>query len=702
MVTFEDEEDPAIGSDGEDSQDEDENMDDADNMDDEGEEGDATMLDDGDGSEDDGEGDEDDDEEDVTQQQIQSQSTSNGQQSHIPLSPTSPLRNKSGLSPPAPTLFVTAPSPHPSTTVIPEPHSPSQNAPLSTSSLDDQSALIHPKICPIRPILLPREEAVKAVTYDIVPTTAAPQSTSINAISCTPDTRWVFSGGADGYVRMYDWVETANGRVPLTVAQRGPFVDSVVKSGLLTTYWENEESYTNNTTTLNGPKTPPRTHGGVVAEFGSAKETSPVYSLAVQKEALWLLSGLESGGINLQTCRHQAGTRITTLREHTSAVSVLKLDQDEKTCLSGSWDKRILEWDLNVGKVKRSFPGGGGQISAIELRPISNLPVPKTEDLDVNVESDTFSTNNHIKSGLNNGVMMNDNDLMNGMTNGNNYARSRTGSRTGEVENGLTNGLTSPDGSLFGENDHGSLFGETDDGNVNGRMFSTDDDHDHDDLFGISLNGDKHSSSTKPSEVPTTIPQDIIPPISNIDVYTNGVKLDDEMRHIKTLQAETVQDPEIVTKPILDTKLVNGRIDGIDDLFHKENPHAEEIPQSTLSTTEQDLPLSSETTFLDAAIDGTLRIWDRRAAAPTAKVSPQKGTPPWCMGACWSVDGNSFFIGRRNGCVDEYSLHKGSKMSEPIRTLRFPNGSGPVSAVRAMPNGRGLVWYVFSPLIPVF
>ena len=70
---------------------------------------------------------------------------------------------------------------------------------------------------------------------------AAPQSTSINAITATPDMRWVFSGGSDGYVRMYNWVETANGKVPLTVAQKHPFVDSVMKAGSLTTYWENEE-----------------------------------------------------------------------------------------------------------------------------------------------------------------------------------------------------------------------------------------------------------------------------------------------------------------------------------------------------------------------------------------------------------------------------------------------------------------------------
>ena len=92
---------------------------------------------------------------------------------------------------------------------------------------------------PYRPSVRP--EALKATVYDIVPTIAAPHSTSINAVTATPDLRWIFTGGADGYIRKFNWVETANGKVMLTVAQRHPFVDSVTKAGVLMSYWENEE-----------------------------------------------------------------------------------------------------------------------------------------------------------------------------------------------------------------------------------------------------------------------------------------------------------------------------------------------------------------------------------------------------------------------------------------------------------------------------
>lgn len=87
-----------------------------------------------------------------------------------------------------------------------------------------------------------RPETITAISYDIVPTIAAPHSTSINVVTATPDMRWVFSGGADGWIRKFNWIDTANGKTMLTVAQRHPFVDSVTKAGMLMSYWENEET----------------------------------------------------------------------------------------------------------------------------------------------------------------------------------------------------------------------------------------------------------------------------------------------------------------------------------------------------------------------------------------------------------------------------------------------------------------------------
>jgi transcriptional activator SPT8 len=60
------------------------------------------------------------------------------------------------------------------------------------------------------------------------------------------------------------------------------------------------------------------------------------------------------------------------------------------------------------------------------------------------------------------------------------------------------------------------------------------------------------------------------------------------------------------------------------------------------------------------------------------------------MNACWSPDGNYIYAGRRNGTVEEYSLHKGLK--EPERTFKLPQVGGAVTALKAMPNGRHLLW----------
>lgn len=121
-----------------------------------------------------------------------------------------------------------APTSHPNPSVVLTSPSPSQ--PPTASSV---ATIDTPKI---------RPDMLTASVYDIVPTIAAPHSTSINSICAMPDLRWVFSGGADGYIRKFDWHATANGKAMLTVAQRHPFVDSVTKAGVLLSYWENEDS----------------------------------------------------------------------------------------------------------------------------------------------------------------------------------------------------------------------------------------------------------------------------------------------------------------------------------------------------------------------------------------------------------------------------------------------------------------------------
>jgi len=393
-----------------------------------------------------------------------------------------------------------------------------------------------------------------------------------------------------------------------------------VKAGVLMSYWDNEEP-------------PPKP--------GDDSALSPVYSLAVQSQALWLASGLESGCNNLYSVRHDEGKVIYRLKGHKSAVSVLTLTQDEKSLLSGSWDKNVFDWDLNEGKIRRRFEGSGGQISAIEIRPASSLPVPE-ESGDPVKTNGNFSSNNADKP-LPNGTITNG-------TNGHADAEDNEDA-PGSPADSLFGGGTDAN-SLFGDDDgagapSGGHFGDEDD--EFSRAIGADiDNHDRDGLTEVSIgDGDPVAIDTVDGTEPEVKPEQ--------DQDSNGV-----------------QNPLIHTNGIL----------------HEKGP--ESSSTITLALETQDAAATSDSTFLAASIDGTLRVWDRRQPNPIARIPTRLGVPPWCMAACWSPDGNYIYAGRRNGTVEEFSLHKGLK--SPERTFKFPQGSNAVSAVRAMPNGRHLIW----------
>ncbi|KAF2104556.1 WD40 repeat-like protein [Rhizodiscina lignyota] len=520
---------------------------------------------------------------------------------------------------------------------------PSSSLPNGTLSNGEASgtAASGPIVASWRPQVRP--EALTAPVYDIVPTIAAPQGTSINTVTATPDMRWVFSGGSDGYIRKFNWPDTANGKLMLTVAQRHPFVDSVTKAGVLMSYWENEDSTV---------RTPPP-HG-----VEDSTPTTPVYSLAVPHHALWLLSGGESGGINLQSVRHSEGTRITTLRQHTSAVSVLQLSEDEQSVLSGSWDKTILDWDLNTGKIKRAFKGSAGQISALEPRPLSTLPVPPA--LGVKLQTNgTFSSNNASRPRANG-------ELANGTAAGSGVRPKAEDDAQAENEDAPG----SPD-------DMNSLFGDDEDAGAGAPSLGLADDgaavpgmDDDDDEFSRAIASGIQQEQAEAEEAQRAE--------AEMNATQSGGPVQPPDQSVSATDGANQTD-----KP--DGHLTNGVADSDD--VQNGLPHSEEpVVTDGANDTQDTSPPASDTTFLDAAIDGTIRVWDKRQPNPIARII---ATSPWCMNACWSPDGNYIFAGRRNGTVDEYNLHKG--LREPSRTFKFPGGSGPVSAVRAMPNGRHLI-----------
>ncbi|KAJ9490240.1 hypothetical protein VN97_g3037 [Penicillium thymicola] len=472
-----------------------------------------------------------------------------------------------------------------------------------------------------------RSECLTARTYDVVPTTAAPHATSINAITATADMRWVFTGGSDGFVRKFNWADSINSKLMLTVAQRHPFVDSVVKAGVLMTYWENMDG----------------------------SHLSPVYSLASHSEGLWLLSGLESGVIRLQTLRHEEGKEIALLRQHTSAVSTLNLTSDEQSLLSGGWDKRVFDWDLNTGQARRAFGGTGGQVSAVEIRPESSIPVPK-DTIEPQQTNGTYASNYAAPS----------TDTFNFMD------TSHDNGETGAAENPQAG---SPADSLFGGTD--SLFGDADGGAADGNepsggVFGVDED----DEFGRAVANGAMADADAPGEVDDEMPAQ--PDVVHAQSTHNSLLKQTNTPADKQPQQMQTSDADIPNGP------VEPAVNGLPKAEDLETPPP--APDSSQNTQEQGV--ASDNTFLAASIDGTIRVWDRRQLDPVARITPYN-SPPWCMNACWSPDGNYIYAGRRNGTVEEYSLHKGLRNAE--RTFKFPQGSGPVTALKAMPNGRHLV-----------
>ena len=383
---------------------------------------------------------------------------------------------------------------------------------------------------------------------------------------------------------------------------------------------------------------------------GDGPAISSVYSLAVHNEGLWLLSGLESGGINLQSIRHDEGKLIHSMRKHKSAVSVLDLSQDERSVLSGSWDKTVVDWDLDTGKAKRTFEGSGGQISALETRPLSSLPVPEACG-DVPLSNGTLASDSPSKPRLN-GISQ---DLFG------------VEPKEESLQNGLEVGGGSPTDSLFGGD---SLFGDNDDGEVGAPSTGNFTVDAEDDEFSLAIaNGiQEQENADAQGDVDMT---DAKPATG--DASVNGPSTVQDSSAIELGQQD--RNAEI--------KLPNG-LPHSDDPVMQPSGGTEALPE---------LPHvpSPGSTFLAASMDGTLRVWDKRQATVVAKILP-RNTPPWCMNACWSPDGNFIYAGRRNGTVEEFSLHKGLRGAE--RTFKLPNGSGPVSAVRAMPNGRHLIWFV--------
>ncbi|CAI4642979.1 CIC_collapsed_G0036720.mRNA.1.CDS.1 [Saccharomyces cerevisiae] len=364
-----------------------------------------------------------------------------------------------------------------------------------------------------------------ADSYNIYPTAAIPIQTHVNALAVSRGLKYLFLGGSDGYIRKYDLLNTLEGKLSLTILQKHSLAESIQNAGILQSYWENEIPQKKSEMKLSANKT------------DYEPKVSPVHSLEVQSECLFILSGLQNGGITMQGVRYMEGSIAHYFKGrngHTQIVNILRLNGQEDRFLSGSWDKRLLEWDLQTGDIVNEFKKSRSELSSLEMRPLYS-------SVDVS-------------------------------------------------------------------------------GNVNSGKENENADDDMDSLFGDEDEDEKQDAGNEPVEAGDG---------------SNG----------------------------------------------EENK--EQISEESLNI------VYDESVFMTSGLNGSVHIWDRRMTqSPALSLERGAGVPPWCLSACWGVDGDHVYAGRRNACVEQFDLKMPSK---PIHNLKLPSISGPVSCVKAMPNNKHLL-----------
>ena len=412
-----------------------------------------------------------------------------------------------------------------------------------------------------------------------------------------------------------------------------------------------------------------------------------------------MLSGLESGGINVQSVRHDEGKIITCLRKHTSAVSVLTLAYDERSFLSGSWDKAVYDWDLNTGQVVREYIGSAGQISTVLFRPVhdSTISIPRQNTLPNGVSVGAKGTLNGLRRGAAglNGGNGDPQDVGPAQAASPAESEQSMGSLFGDdgddefipsmVANGIGNDYNQGGSPNRYEEHHNDASTAAANGTGVVELSTTQD----------GINGGRGSGQEQPPtngldiEMSNTDALFGDDTLSNpIDSHIPGTTNGQQYPHSPPPHASQSDSDPGANHSV--NNLVTSFLSHSNATEHDPSPPSPSSPSSPHAATSTTKAEMHPNTFLTSSIDGTLRIWDRRQSAPIAVAYPQKGVPPWCTGATWSVDGNYVYAGRRNCAVEEYSIYKG--FSEPVRSLKFPQGSGPVSAIASMPNGRHLLW----------
>ncbi|SGY21232.1 BQ5605_C016g08212 [Microbotryum silenes-dioicae] len=474
-------------------------------------------------------------------------------------------------------------------------------------------------------------------------------------------------------------------------AAHTPLLNTMGRYPVLRGYWENEAPpslSSSSSSSIAPPPVPPnpstssapdpasppnwiqdrlwssRTQGGQSRqiEFGPKSKawnkSSVVYSLQVNKEDLWGLSGTAFGTINLFTIRHDQGqirhvfpssTSSTTLgHSPSSPISVLNLTQDERRLWSGGWDGQVLEWDMDLGKAVRRFgQGHDAQVSSVQARPVETGGGRGGGDGDEDEDEDEGAME------VDDSEEEEEEKQRKKRKTGNGDQRKTNGNGNGTKETPTTDGEEEEeDRASTTTQAKEEATAKKDDVDAEGDLDADGEDFDEEALLGVSSNANTTSATNPSSSSSTKITIPIKPKSTGSSLLVPKLK-------------KTTSIPIWGTQPDASSSMRGKKSDDV---------------------------------FMSTSLDGQVLIWDTRVKDANVVRLPSSGRyGMWCASATWSPDGNQIYVGRHDPLVDIYDLRQCSPRSPTLQTLRLPLASGPVTAIKALgTSGRKLITASFD------
>lgn len=174
---------------------------------------------------------------------------------------------------------------------------------MRTASLPNTSSDIPANILR-RKLFVPSQEIMDQHLL-LDPFIVIPQPGHVHSMTATPCMSYLLTGSEDGHVRAYDFWASANGKNMLSTQQRSMATlgEGVNKGGLLRGYYKNEVEIEE---VVGEEEEAPQDDGPALPWLQAAaqankptkevikiKKMQPVYSLAIQGDALWAVSGTE-------------------------------------------------------------------------------------------------------------------------------------------------------------------------------------------------------------------------------------------------------------------------------------------------------------------------------------------------------------------------------------------------------------------------